>query len=74
MTVARFTTANHPCTTGKYGNDQSKEKADGTVSYTVQIGLKIKGVLVYQECQAFARTQVTQARYQDRRKSCPRTG
>lgn len=40
---------------------QSKKKADGTMSYTVQIRLKKKGVIVYQEAQTFARKQAAQA-------------
>ncbi|UPF02353.1 site-specific integrase [Pseudomonas mosselii] len=40
---------------------RARKKADGTVSYTVQIRLKKKGVLVYQECQTFARKQAAQA-------------
>ncbi|QVM98368.1 tyrosine-type recombinase/integrase [Pseudomonas sp. B21-012] len=40
---------------------RARKKADGTVSYTVQIRLKNKGVLVYQECQTFARKQAAQA-------------
>lgn len=40
---------------------RARKKADGSVSYTVQIRLKNKGVLVYQECQTFARKQAAQA-------------
>jgi hypothetical protein len=40
---------------------RARKKADGTVSYTVQIRLKKKGVLVYQESQTFARKQAAQA-------------
>lgn len=40
---------------------RARKKADGTVSYTVQIRLKKKGVLVYQEAQTFARKQAAQA-------------
>ncbi|UVL17675.1 site-specific integrase [Pseudomonas sp. B21-044] len=40
---------------------RARKKADGAVSYTVQIRLKKKGVLVYQECQTFARKQAAQA-------------
>ncbi|UVL22770.1 site-specific integrase [Pseudomonas donghuensis] len=40
---------------------RARKKADGTVSYTVQIRLKNKGVIVYQECQTFARKQAAQA-------------
>ncbi len=61
VTVVRCTTANHACTTENHGNDQSKEKADGTVSYTVQIRLKKKGVIVYQEAQTFAHKHAAQA-------------
>jgi integrase len=40
---------------------RARKKADGSVSYTVQIRLKKKGVLVYQEAQTFARKQAAQA-------------
>lgn len=40
---------------------RARKKADGTVSYTVQIRLKKKGVIVYQEAQTFARKQAAQA-------------
>lgn len=40
---------------------RARKKADGSVSYTVQIRLKNKGALVYQECQTFARKQAAQA-------------
>ncbi|MCU7237123.1 site-specific integrase [Pseudomonas peradeniyensis] len=40
---------------------RARKKADGTVSYTVQIRLKKKGLIVYQECQTFARKQAAQA-------------
>jgi integrase len=40
---------------------RARKKADGSVSYTVQIRLKNKGSLVYQECQTFARKQAAQA-------------
>jgi hypothetical protein len=40
---------------------RARKEADGTVSYTVQIRLKNKGVIVYQECQTFARKQAAQA-------------
>ena len=40
---------------------RARKKADGAVSYTVQIRLKKKGVLVYQESQTFARKQAAQA-------------
>jgi hypothetical protein len=40
---------------------RARKKADGAVSYTVQIRLKKKGVLVYQEAQTFARKQAAQA-------------
>jgi len=40
---------------------RARKKADGTVSYTVQIRLKKKGALVYQESQTFARKQAAQA-------------
>lgn len=36
---------------------RARKKADSTVSYTVQIRLKKKGVLVYQRSQTFARQQ-----------------
>jgi hypothetical protein len=39
---------------------RARKKADGTVSYTVQIRLKKKGVIVYQEAQTFARKQAAQ--------------
>ena len=39
---------------------RARKKADGTVSYTVQIRLKKKGVLVYQEDRTFARKQAAQ--------------
>jgi len=41
---------------------RAREKADGTVSYTVQLRLKKKGVLVYQESQTFACKHAAQAR------------
>ncbi len=37
---------------------RARKKADSTVSYTVQVRLKKKGVLVYQESQTFARKQL----------------
>ncbi|NWB30686.1 site-specific integrase [Pseudomonas gingeri] len=40
---------------------RARKKADGTVSYTVQIRLKKKGVIVYTEAQTFARKQAAQA-------------
>lgn len=40
---------------------RTRKKADGAVSYTVQIRLKKKGVIVYQEAQTFARKQAVQA-------------
>ncbi|WP_438279975.1 tyrosine-type recombinase/integrase [Pseudomonas alabamensis] len=40
---------------------RARKKTDGTVSYTVQIRLKKKGVIVYQEAQTFARKQAAQA-------------
>lgn len=40
---------------------RARKKADGSVSYTVQIRLKNKGALVYQECRTFARKQAAQA-------------
>ena len=40
---------------------RARKKADGSVSYTVQIRLKNKGVIVYQECQTFARKQAALA-------------
>lgn len=40
---------------------RARKKADGSVSYTVQIRLKNKGALVYQECQTFARKQAALA-------------
>jgi len=40
---------------------RARKKVDGTVSYTVQIRIKNGGVLVYQECQTFARKQAGQA-------------
>jgi hypothetical protein len=40
---------------------RARKKTDGTASYTVQICLKKKGVLVYQEAQIFARKQAAQA-------------
>ncbi|MNP29016.1 hypothetical protein D3C76_1220220 [compost metagenome] len=40
---------------------RARKKADGTGSNTVQIRLKKKGVLVYQESQTFARKQAAQA-------------
>jgi len=39
---------------------RARKKADGTVGYTVQICLKKKGVLVYQEDRTFARRQAAQ--------------
>lgn len=44
---------------------RARKKADSTVSYTVQIRLKKKGVLVYQESQTFARQQAAQAGAKD---------
>lgn len=49
---------------------RARKKADGTVSYTVQIRLKNKGVLVYQECQAFARKPTAWTRF--KRREIPR--
>jgi integrase len=40
---------------------RARKKADGSVSYTVQIRLKNKGAIVYQECQTFARKQAALA-------------
>ncbi|OAE10475.1 integrase [Pseudomonas simiae] len=40
---------------------RARKKADGSVSYTVQIRLKNKGAIVYQECQTFARKQAAVA-------------
>lgn len=40
---------------------KARKKADGTISYTVQIRLKKKGALVYQEAQIFARKQAAKA-------------
>jgi integrase len=40
---------------------RARKKADGSVSYTVQIRLKNKGAIVYQECQTFARKQAAMA-------------
>lgn len=40
---------------------RARKKADGSVSYTVQIRLKNKGAIVYQECQTFARKQTALA-------------
>lgn len=54
------------CTTAIHGNDQSTKKADGMVSYTVQVRLKNKGAIVYQECQTFARKQAVQAQAKGR--------
>ncbi|BBH47205.1 hypothetical protein KU43P_36820 [Pseudomonas sp. KU43P] len=39
---------------------RARKKADGTVSYTVQIRLKKKGVLVYQYSRTFACKQAAQ--------------
>lgn len=39
---------------------RARKKADGVVSYTAQIRLKKKGVLVYQEPQTFAHEQAAQ--------------
>lgn len=44
---------------------RARKKADGMVSYTVQIRLKKKGVLVYQRSQTFARQQAAQAGVKD---------
>lgn len=44
---------------------RARKKADSTVSYTVQVRLKKKGVLVYQESQTFARKQAAQAGAKD---------
>ena len=40
---------------------RARKEADGTVNYTVQIRLKKKGVIVYQEAQTFARKQAAEA-------------
>ncbi len=40
---------------------RARKKADGTLSYTVQIRLKKKGFIVYQEAQTFARKQAARA-------------
>ncbi len=39
---------------------RARKKVDGSVSYTAQIRLKQKGVIVYQESQTFARKQAAQ--------------
>lgn len=39
---------------------RARKKADGTVSCTVQVRLKKKDALVYQEAQTFARKQLAQ--------------
>lgn len=58
LTVVRATAANHTRPPEIMATIRARKKADSTVSYTVQIRLKKKGVLVYQESQTFARSRL----------------